>query len=307
MKETKARQVELFDTSLRDGLQQPDLEISVPNAVLLLAAHGGVRRALRRDRICRRQPVCRRSHRRARLRSIPARMKLALFGRTRGRGAKVEDWPDVQFIVRHKRRVPVAVIVVKSRLLDVERSLEATPEENLLMTLGDHRVSASATASKSSSISSTPWTRSAAAAKTAIPCGADFAKRSLDHFHQLIEQCVRQKVSRIVVCDTNGGASPEEVAQRHLQALMRDFPGARIRISRPHRSRPWHRQHARRDSGRRRAGAGHADRNRRALRQREPDHGRRRHAASRRSGVCSARIAAGPHQPGALGLCGLRA
>ena len=60
-------------------------------------------------------------------------MKLALFGRTRGRGTKVEDWPDVQFIVRHKQRIPVAVIVVKSRLLDVERSLETTPEENLLM------------------------------------------------------------------------------------------------------------------------------------------------------------------------------
>ena len=33
---TTPPQVELFDTSLRDGLQQPDLEISVPNAVLLL-------------------------------------------------------------------------------------------------------------------------------------------------------------------------------------------------------------------------------------------------------------------------------
>ena len=60
-------------------------------------------------------------------------MKLALFGRTRGRGAKVQDWPDVQFIVAHKQRVPVAVIVVKSRLLDVMKSLETTPEENLLM------------------------------------------------------------------------------------------------------------------------------------------------------------------------------
>jgi hypothetical protein len=27
------RKVELFDTSLRDGLQQPNLDISVPNAV----------------------------------------------------------------------------------------------------------------------------------------------------------------------------------------------------------------------------------------------------------------------------------
>ena len=34
-------QVELFDTSLRDGLQQPDLEISVPNAVMLLQRMAG--------------------------------------------------------------------------------------------------------------------------------------------------------------------------------------------------------------------------------------------------------------------------
>ena len=36
MTEKTTRKVELFDTSLRDGLQQPNLEISVPNAVLLL-------------------------------------------------------------------------------------------------------------------------------------------------------------------------------------------------------------------------------------------------------------------------------
>ena len=36
MTEKTIKKVELFDTSLRDGMQQPDLEISVPNAVLLL-------------------------------------------------------------------------------------------------------------------------------------------------------------------------------------------------------------------------------------------------------------------------------
>ena len=35
-----SRRVELFDTSLRDGLQQPNLEISVPNAVTLLQRMG---------------------------------------------------------------------------------------------------------------------------------------------------------------------------------------------------------------------------------------------------------------------------
>ena len=40
MDEAKVRKVELFDTSLRDGLQQPNLEISVPNAVMLLQRMG---------------------------------------------------------------------------------------------------------------------------------------------------------------------------------------------------------------------------------------------------------------------------
>ena len=133
MKENAIRKVELFDTSLRDGLQQPDLEISVPNAVLLLQrmAAFGVRYA-EIGFAGANQFV---SDLTAALDSVDTgAMRLALFGRTRGRGAKVEDWPDVQFIVRHKHRIPAAVIVVKSRLLDVERSLETTPEENLLMT-----------------------------------------------------------------------------------------------------------------------------------------------------------------------------
>ena len=64
-------------------------------------------------------------------------MRLALFGRTRGRGMRVEDWPDVQFILRHKGRVETAVVVVKSRLLDVAKSLETKPEENLRNGAGD--------------------------------------------------------------------------------------------------------------------------------------------------------------------------
>ena len=124
--------VELFDTSLRDGLQQPNLDISVPNAVSLLqrmAAFGvhyaeigfaGANQFV--------------SDLASALQSADTNpMKLALFGRTRGRGSKVQDWSDVKFMVRHKLRVPVAVVVVKSRLLDVSKSLETTPEENLLM------------------------------------------------------------------------------------------------------------------------------------------------------------------------------
>ncbi len=223
MTENRARKIELFDTSLRDGLQQPDLEISVPNAVLLLQrmAAFGVRYA-EIGFAGANQFV---SDLTSALASVDTgAMKLALFGRTRGRGAKVEEWPDVQFIVRHKRRIPVAVIVVKSRLLDVERSLGVTAEENLRMTwetveyLRDNGLEVLIDLEHA-------MDAKCGRCESGNPCNDDFTKRSLDHFHRLVEQCARQNVSRIVVCDTNGGASPEEVSQV-MAGLTREFPHA---------------------------------------------------------------------------------
>jgi 2-isopropylmalate synthase len=43
----------------------------------------------------------------------------------------------------------------------------------------------------------------------------------------MTEQCVRQQVSRIVVCDTTGGASPEEVAAV-MSGLIREYPEAKF-------------------------------------------------------------------------------
>src|ERR1017187_5874995 len=119
----EARKVELFDTSLRDGLQQPNLEISVPSAVgpLQRMAAFGVHYAeigfaganqFVGDLATALDAV------------DTGAMRLALFGRTRGRGTKVQDWADVKFMVARKQRIPVAVVVVKSRLLDVTRSEE---------------------------------------------------------------------------------------------------------------------------------------------------------------------------------------
>jgi 2-isopropylmalate synthase len=211
MKQTRAKQVELFDTSLRDGLQQPNIDISVPNAVGLLermAAFGihyaEIGFAGANQFVC---DLC------AALEPVDTgAMKLALFGRTRGRGTRVQDWPDAQFILRHKMRVPVAVLVVKSRLLDVMKSLETTPEENLLMAyetiayLQDNGLEV---------IVDLEHAMDAACGRreNGSPCEAEFHQRSLDYFHQMIAQCSGQKVSRIIVCDTTGGADPEEVSE----------------------------------------------------------------------------------------------
>ena len=134
MNDGNHRRVELFDTSLRDGMQQPNLEISVPNAISLLhrmsafgVHYAEIGFAGANQFVSDLTPALDDADMGA--------MKLALFGRTRGPGSRVEDWPDVQFMIGHKQLVPVAVVVVKSRLLDVERSLETTPEENLRMAL----------------------------------------------------------------------------------------------------------------------------------------------------------------------------
>ncbi len=225
MKETGSRKVELFDTSLRDGMQQPNIEISVQHAVSLLQRMGafGVHYAeigfaganqfvgdLTRA-----------------LDSVDTgAMKLALFGRTRGRDTRVQEWPDVQFMVRHKQRVPVAVVVVKSRLLDVARSLETTPEENLRMAyetvacLQDHGLEV---------IVDLEHAMDAACGRreSGNPCDAEFSKRSLDYFNQMVAQCVHQNVSRLIVCDTTGGAGPEEVTQT-MSCLTWAYPNVKF-------------------------------------------------------------------------------
>jgi 2-isopropylmalate synthase len=149
-------------------------------------------------------------------------MKLALFGRTRGRGASVEQWPDVQFIVARKHRVPVAVLVLKSRLLDVIKSLETTPKENLLMAyetiacLQDHGLEVIVDFEHG-------MDANCGRRENGTPCDPDFNRRSLDYFHQLTAQCISQKVSRIVICDTTGGANPEEVS-KVIGELTKTYP-----------------------------------------------------------------------------------
>ena len=223
MKESNPRKVELFDTSLRDGMQQPNIDISVPNAVSLLQrmAAFGVQYAeigfAGANRFVGDLTTA--------LATVDTgAMKLALFGRTRGRGTKVQDWPDTQFIVHHKERIPVAVVVVKSRLLDVMKSLESTPEENLLMAYETiqylHDAGLEVMVDFEHAMDANCGRR-----ENGETCEPDFSKRSVDYFHQLTEQCIRQKVSRLVVCDTTGGASPEEVADV-IAGLTKRYAGA---------------------------------------------------------------------------------
>lgn len=223
MTERKVKRIELFDTSLRDGLQQPNLDISVPNAVRLLQRMGSFGVSYAEIGFAGANQFV--TDLTSALKNVDTgAMKLALFGRSRGRGTRVQDWPDLKFIVANKERVSVAVIVVKSRLLDVEKSLETTSEENLLM------ISETIQYLQESGLEVLVDFEHAIDAacgrrEMGTLCDANEKARGIEYFEQMIERCVEQKVSRLVVCDTNGGASPEEVA--HVMGeLTRSYPEA---------------------------------------------------------------------------------
>ena len=225
MQDKSTRKVELFDTSLRDGMQQPNLEISIPNAISLLQRMGGFGVHYAEIGFAGANQFVGDLTRA--LDSVDTRAtKLALFGRTRGRGTRVEEWPDVQFMIRHKQRVSVAVVVVKSRLLDISRSLETTPEENLRMVyetiacLQDNGLEVFVDLEHA-------MDAACGRRENGAPCDAELSKRSLDYFNQMTAQCVRQNVSRLVVCDTTGGAGPEEVTQV-MSCLTWAYPNVRF-------------------------------------------------------------------------------
>ena len=222
---TTPRPVELFDTSLRDGLQQPNLDISVPNAVALLQHMGNFGVHLAEIGFAAANQFV--TDLATRLQSVDTgATRLALFGRTRGRGSRVADWSDAQFMLRYKQRISIAVIVVKSRLLDVSKSLETTPEENLLMAsdtiayLQDHGIEVFVDLEHA-------LDAAYGRCENGLASSAADASRSIEYFHQLVAQCVQQKVSRIIACDTTGGATPEEVAEL-FTALTHTYPSARF-------------------------------------------------------------------------------
>jgi 2-isopropylmalate synthase len=221
MNVTSPPRVELFDTSLRDGMQQPNIDISVPNAVSLLERMSAFGIHYAEIGFAGANQFV--ADLTAALESVDAGpMKLALFGRTRGRDMQVEQWPDVQFIKARRLRVPVSVLVVKSRLLDVIKSLETTPEENLLMA---YETIACLQDAGLEVIVDLEHAMDAQCGRreNGILSDPDFHRRSLDYFHKLIAQCVTQKVSRIVICDTTGGAGEEEVTEI-FNGLIRTYP-----------------------------------------------------------------------------------
>ncbi len=135
-------------------------------------------------------------------------------------------------------------------------------------------------------------------------CDPDFSQHSLDYFHQIVAQCAGQQVSRIVVCDTTGGANPTRSAKSSkalcgvTPAPASAFTATPIAASESPMPAPRSLPEPLRSKA--------PSRHRRTLRQREPDHRHRQHATERRSRVCNSRVTCWTDKSGSLGLLGLR-
>lgn len=206
---TRPRSIKILGTLFRDGMQQRGMEISLSNSLKIVRRKAELgwhyaelgfagANSFADDLI------------RAALKEDLGQMKVAAFGRTRKASEKTEDCPDIQVILR--LGVPVAVIVCKSRLMDVVNSLRISPEENLEMI----RDTVSYLKGKGLEVildlehALDAWCGRG-------KFGQDLWKRERaeqqEYFLQVVEAAVSCKADCLVVCDTNGGASPDEVAE----------------------------------------------------------------------------------------------
>lgn len=150
-------------------------------------------------------------------------MKVVAFGRTRKVGEKVEDSPDLKEILR--LGVPVAVLVAKSRYIDLD-SIKATPFENLSM------VSDSISYLKSHGLevildlefATSAWS---GRGSFGIKMNKEDAEYSRKYFLSVVKTAVESGVDCLVVCDTTGGINPEEVAEL-ITYLKREYPNVSI-------------------------------------------------------------------------------
>lgn len=201
--------VELYDTTLRDGSQGEGINFSVADKLRIAERldafgmhyiEGGWPGSNPKD-IEFFAEARRRRFRKARL---------AAFGATRRRGVAVEDDEQVRLLL--EAETPVVTLVGKTWLLHVKEVLRTTPDENLAM-IGD----------------------TVRFLKDRGKCVIFDAEHSFDGFADEPEYALaawqaaeKAGADLVVLCDTNGGRLPQEIAR--VTALARGKLTTRIGI-----------------------------------------------------------------------------
>jgi 2-isopropylmalate synthase len=208
--EEATQRVEIYDTTLRDGSQGEGITFSVEDKVRIARRldelgmdfiEGGWPGSNPKDEAFF-----------ERMKSIPLRhAQLAAFGSTCRPNIAAKDDPQIAMLLRAE--TPVVTIFGKSWQEHVLHALRTTPEENLRM-IAD----------------------SVAVLKLQTSCVIYDAEHFFDgykHNPKFALDCLRAALEsgadRLVLCDTNGGTLPHEIAQI-VCAVRRAFPQAYIGI-----------------------------------------------------------------------------
>jgi len=191
---TDQRRIEIYDTTLRDGTQGEGFNLSLQDKLLIARKldelgvdyiEGGFPLSNPKDAAFFDEA-----------RQIPFRhAKLAAFGMTRRRGMKAQDDPGMQALVN--AQTPVVTLVGKSSEFHATAVLSVSPEENLLM-IGD----------------SVRFIRQAG--RMVIYDAEHFFdafKANRAYALRTLQAAQEAGASVLVLCDTNGGTMPEQVAE----------------------------------------------------------------------------------------------
>lgn len=187
-------QIHLYDTTLRDGTQREGLSLSAEDKVKItreldrLGIHyveGGWPGSNPKDAEFFRK-----------IQDVPlSQARVAAFGSTRRANSRCEDDPSIQALV--EARTPVITLVGKSSTLHVAKVLETTRDENLRM------------------ISDSVAFFKELGKEVIYDAEHFFDGYRLDAEYALatIGAAAAAGADCIVLCDTNGGALPDDVAQ----------------------------------------------------------------------------------------------
>jgi 2-isopropylmalate synthase len=194
------RRIQIYDTTLRDGSQGEGISFSLQDKLLIAQRLD----SLGFDFIEGGYPLSNEKDTQFFQRVWDLGLKhaqICAFGMTRRRGVKTEDDPGMRALV--ESRAPVITIVGKTSIFHVREVLRVTPEENLAM-IAD----------------TVAYLRSVG--RRVIYDAEHFFdgwKLDADFAAQTIRAAAKAGAETIVLCDTNGGTMPEEIARLTGEAI----------------------------------------------------------------------------------------
>ncbi len=202
-----ARLVKIYDTTLRDGTQGEGVAFSMEDKIRLAQRLDGLGVHYIEGGWPGSNPKDMRFFRR--IQDVPLKhARVAAFGATRRAGIRAEDDPSLQALV--EARTPVATIFGKSWPFHVTHALQTTLPENLAMIADSVAFLA----------------RHFEEAIYDAEHFFDGFKRDRDYALETLRAAEAAGAHCLVLCDTNGGTLPHEVAEivrvvrRHVQAPL---------------------------------------------------------------------------------------